>query len=355
LTRNAFKVYQKSADLNIISPRRKRIGLLNDRERALTLKLQLQLDELEKCVSANQTFIDKIVQIAVDHFVPDEEIKWSPATAIGLDKVRSTLRQVAREWSEDGKLEREKSYGRVVEELCQCYPDRKDRHQVRILVPGCGLGRLPFDLAYEGFQAQGNEFSYHMLFTSNLILNSTSNAFEHVLHPYIHNFSNLRTRQDQTKQIRIPDISPHTLSQHYAQDPDIPEDGLLSMTAGSFTQIYPMDDQPLFDAVATIFFIDATPNIFKTLSTISASLKPGGLWINFGPLLWHYEDMLPDDEDEDSSCGLEHSLEDLIDLIPHFGFRFIKRQSEQECTYTRPPASMVYFNYQCEYWVAEKI
>ena len=45
------------------------------------------------------------------------------------------------------------------------------RGQVRILVPGAGLGRLAFDLAQEGFSAEGAEFSYFMLLASDFILN----------------------------------------------------------------------------------------------------------------------------------------------------------------------------------------
>ncbi len=62
----------------------------------------------------------------------------------------------------------------------------------RVLVPGAGLGRLALEIASKGkynlwyllirsgirltpnlpgYAAQGNEFSYHMLFASNFILN----------------------------------------------------------------------------------------------------------------------------------------------------------------------------------------
>jgi carnosine N-methyltransferase len=47
----------------------------------------------------------------------------------------------------------------------------EDRGRIQILIPGAGLGRIPFDLAKEGFSAQGNEFSYFMLIASDFILN----------------------------------------------------------------------------------------------------------------------------------------------------------------------------------------
>ena len=52
------------------------------------------------------------------------------------------------------------------------------RHDVRVLVPGAGLGRLAFEIARLGYAAEGNDFSYHMLMGSNYILNgSVSLAF----------------------------------------------------------------------------------------------------------------------------------------------------------------------------------
>lgn len=48
---------------------------------------------------------------------------------------------------------------------------RRCRARINVLVPGAGLGRLVFDLAYNGFAAQGNEWSVFMLLASNLILN----------------------------------------------------------------------------------------------------------------------------------------------------------------------------------------
>jgi carnosine N-methyltransferase len=45
------------------------------------------------------------------------------------------------------------------------------KSDVKVLVPGAGLGRLVFDIAQQGFSCQGNEFSLFMLFASNFVLN----------------------------------------------------------------------------------------------------------------------------------------------------------------------------------------
>lgn len=44
-----------------------------------------------------------------------------------------------------------------------------------------------------------------------------------------------------------------------------------------------------WDAVLTCFFIDTARNIVDYLERIFYILKPGGVWINLGPTLWHWE------------------------------------------------------------------
>ncbi len=85
--------------------------------------------------------------------------------------MRSTLRQCVRDWSEEGAAERSACYGPILSELERLYPDRAARAAVKVLVPGSGLGRLVWEMAYRGFQAVGNEFSYQMLLGAFLILN----------------------------------------------------------------------------------------------------------------------------------------------------------------------------------------
>jgi carnosine N-methyltransferase len=64
------------------------------------------------------------------------------------------------------------------------------------------------------------------------------------------------------------------------------------MSAGDFTEIVGEASGECYDAVVTCFFIDTAHNVLEYLRIISHCLKPGGKWINLGPLLYHYADMV---------------------------------------------------------------
>lgn len=88
------------------------------------------------------------------------------------DKVRSTLRSFVRDWSEAGAAEREACYTPCLEALERHLPyqgnntsssgteeshgdsetkgKKRDRGNVNVLVPGCGLGRLAMEIAARG-------------------------------------------------------------------------------------------------------------------------------------------------------------------------------------------------------------
>lgn len=67
----------------------------------------------------------------------------------------------------------------------------------------------------------------------------------------------------------------------------------FSMAAGDFVEIYGkksyINDVNRVDAVVTCFFLDTAPIILDYIETIDHVLKPGGIWINLGPLLYHWE------------------------------------------------------------------
>lgn len=48
------------------------------------------------------------------------------------------------------------------------------------------------------------------------------------------------------------------------------------------------DNKGAFDCVVTCFFIDTAHSIADYLEVINHCLRPEGIWINLGPLLWHW-------------------------------------------------------------------
>jgi len=91
-----------------------------------------------------------------------------------------------------------------------------------VLVPGAGLGRLCVDIAAQGFEVQGNEFSYFMLVTASFLLNNLVVPEQWTLHPWLHINVNNVTDADQLRPVSIPDMVPR----------EVVRPGLLSMCAG---------------------------------------------------------------------------------------------------------------------------
>ncbi|KAF7815197.1 carnosine N-methyltransferase-like isoform X3 [Senna tora] len=104
-----------------------------------------------------------------------------------------------------------------------------------------------------------------------------------------------------------------------------------------------------WDAVVTCFFIDTAHNIVEYIEIISRILKNGGVWINLGPLLYHFAEMYGQ-EDE---MSIELSLEDVKRVALHYGFEF-EKESTIETTYTTNPRSMMQNRYFAAFWIMRK-
>lgn len=103
-----------------------------------------------------------------------------------------------------------------------------DISKIRILVPGAGLGRLTYELAYRGFYCEGNEFSLFMLVASNFVLNKCVVENQYTMFPWVHQFVNNLSRSDQVRAVSFPDVSP-TIAK--------PKGG-FNMVAGDFLQVH---------------------------------------------------------------------------------------------------------------------
>ncbi|XP_078576459.1 carnosine N-methyltransferase-like [Branchiostoma floridae x Branchiostoma japonicum] len=311
------------------------------------------LGELRACVDQNYDFLLNIIKMTEnmfenkdytgngDVYSDNADVMLSESALpfpreFDMDKVKTTLKQFVRDWSAEGKVERDACYKPIIEEIQQRFPaEQCDPWDLSILVPGAGLGRLAWELARLGYQCQGNEWSFFMLFASNYILNKCEGINSITLHPWIHQFCNNRTSRDQARAVTIPDIDPHSL----------PQVGNFSMTAGDFLEVY--KEQEMWDCVATCYFIDTAHNIVSYVETIHNILKPGGYWINLGPLLYHFADMV-------NEASIELSYEDLRSVILEFGFEILKEDTKKPTMYIQNTKSMLQYEYDCVYFVARK-
>lgn len=358
---------------NVLTPKRIKYNLLLPREQQLLPHFAPLLANLKQCIDINAAFTRQLAHTAaLDWDVPTPPDAWPAPLHADFDKVRLTLLQLAREWSHDGAAERQQTFGRIVAEVAlRCEPRSK------VLVPGCGTGRLVFELVRAGFWTQGNEVSYHMLLALGFVLNRMPQAHEHTIFPYIFKLLHLHRRLHQVRPLTIPDVSAMLI---FDAGHDAGE--LMLMAAGSFVDLYGPPDlaadeaysadesaaafrgsnKGAFAAVATCFFLDTAHNVIDYIKTIHHCLQDGGLWINVGPLLWHWEgdastQMVTRAGQEVQSImeGMELSREELFALIESLGFVFEKQELGIETTYSGDPKAMGNFVYQAEFWVARKI
>uniref|UniRef100_A0A7S2VE53 carnosine N-methyltransferase n=1 Tax=Entomoneis paludosa TaxID=265537 RepID=A0A7S2VE53_9STRA len=143
-----------------------------------------------------------------------------------ISKVSSVLKSLARDWSAEGKAERDMAYAPILE-LVQRYLPIPSTQQPpkassstngptptatvpRLCIPGAGVGRLACELAAKGYAVQGNEFSLYMLLASDFILNGGLASPQHPMQisPYLLESRNVHSAADPLRSVAIPGVDP---------------------------------------------------------------------------------------------------------------------------------------------------
>uniref|UniRef100_A0AAQ5XV83 Carnosine N-methyltransferase n=1 Tax=Amphiprion ocellaris TaxID=80972 RepID=A0AAQ5XV83_AMPOC len=314
---------------------------LSQRHQNLLPGVLSNLTRISQCADHNQEVLQAIIHNSLHMFENMEygerdPRKVRPSSTFDMDKLKSTIKQFVRDWSEAGRAERDSCYKPIIQEIQRLFPsDQYDVSKVSVLVPGAGLGRLAWELARLGYTCQGNEWSFFMLFSSNFVLNRCEKVNALTLYPWIHQFSNNKKSSDQTRPIRFPDVNPQSL----------PLTSDFSMVAGDFVEVY--SDPESWDCVATCFFIDTAHNVIEYVETIWKILKPGGVWINLGPLLYHFENIA-------NELSIELSYEDIRAAMVKLGFDIEVEKESVQTTYTENDRSMLRYVYDCVFFVARK-
>ncbi|XP_031635197.1 carnosine N-methyltransferase [Contarinia nasturtii] len=343
----AFRYY-RTHSMNRVDKTESYLSTLPLAHQGMMLKYRDHLFRIRNCIDENFQIIRKLVEDVGNLFenanqamVPkshnnryeDDDIR---VRLQDMDKVQVTLKQFARDWSADGEEERQQCYAPIINEIEKFYnADKIDISKIRILVPGAGLGRLTYELAYRGYYCEGNEFSLFMLVASNFVLNKCIVENQYTIYPYVHQYVNNLHRKDQVIPVQFPDVSPTKAK---------PKGG-FNMVAGDFLQVY--NTSNYWDCVATCFFIDCANNIIEFVETIYKILRPGAIWVNLGPLLYHYSDV-------SGEGSIEPSYEDLLLIIRGVGFTILKNETGMKTKYAQNPRSMQQSEYLSVFFVCQK-
>ncbi|CAM9019731.1 unnamed protein product [Wickerhamomyces anomalus] len=289
----------------LLSPRRLKWKSLTQEEQSLLPWFPEYLRVLEHCIKLNGEFTRNLATtVANDWGASSDPSQWAQCGYEDYDKVKYVLKQMLREWSEDGSEERDVSFTRIFQYLETKYPNVVERQHVKILIPGSGLGRLNFELVKRGFWCQGS-------------------------------FTDLYGPDDLS------------ISDHYSKDENASE--------------FRLQNANQFDIVITHFFMDTASNVIEYLKTLNHTIKQGGEWINFGPLLWHFEDaddvveIIKQDGTKVPTPvkGLELTNQDFLELAQNW-FEFKHHEKQIEVGYSSDPKGLGGWKYKCDYWIATK-
>ena len=160
---------------------------------------------------------------------------------------------------------------------------------------------------------------------------TTQEVNQHKFHPYIHWWSHQQSTSTTFRQVTFPDVVPRLSNTFHLDGGDF-----FNAPAG-------------WSYIVTLFFIDTSLNVIKTIQHIYSLLEPGGVWINLGPLLW-----------TSSGVALELSLDEVLRAIGLVGFELLPvdesggRVKMVECEYTSDSQAMMRWLYGAAFWIAKK-
>jgi carnosine N-methyltransferase len=256
-----------------------------------------------------------------------------------------------------GRNERDTVFLPLIEELQRHFFPSKPTlpivaaNGIRVLCPGGGTMRLPFELAMRGFQVAANESSALMLMSAKFVLQTTKHEAHRILsssaspsdtsfpqftiHPFIHSRCDWMRRSDQSAAVLIPDIDTVAVALPCP----------LSIVEGSFETLY-AEAHERWDAVVTCFFIDTGVDIVAYVDRIATCLRDGGLWLNVGPLAYHHSR-------DRFSPSIDLCYDELLTVIRSRSLE-VTMEREIDATYNQHPQSMSTVVYKCRLFAAVK-
>lgn len=254
--------------------------------------------------------------------------------------VSQALKHFVRDWSTSGRAEREDAFPCILGTMKSLFPERSES-DVKALLPGSGLGRLGHEIAsLGGFDVTVNERSMYINLAYRF-LEAHPRPGSKSIHPFIDSWSHHVTNADMFRGVSFPEARVNASS--------------VLLVEGDFVSEF-QGRRGEYDAVVTHFFIDTARNVMSYFDTIHAALKPGGYWVNFGPLLWG------------TAPFVQLSLDEIVAITQSMGFEFVDTSDDcgeptSEGMSVRGKRAVYGFNeraltrnaFSAQFWVARKV
>ena len=182
-----------------------------------------------------------------------------------------------------------------------------------------------------------NEYSPFMALAYRYL--TTLQTGSKTFHPFIDWWSHHATTADMQRTVTFPETTP---SQS------------VIFVEGDFTKVF-ANKKGHFDIIVTFFFIDTAQNLMTYLETIHALLRPGGIWVNLGPLLYG------------TAPYLQFSLDEVMLLSESLGFEFLDGNEKYgkitvpglkarsvDVLYGNNDRGLSWNGYRGQYWLCKK-
>ncbi|PWY94453.1 methyltransferase-like protein [Aspergillus sclerotioniger CBS 115572] len=309
---NSFEQYPFLAE-QVLQRKHARYSKQTPAQKAISNKLgyPAHFEQARNGIKVNARFSEKIAQIArEDYHTGPRALEDIEDAEFGL--VNLAFGHLSRDWSTQGAKERQAVFPPVLDKLEQHFGGKGRGNKV--LVPG------------SGYDVTANELDYGSILAYHLLTNHTSSLHQHTLQPFVTKWTHQANPSSRYSALTVPDHWPNKA---------------VKLVEGDFLEMFPRDGE--FDAVVTLFFIDMSENVIDFLSNIHRLLKPGGVWINLGPLKWG------------TYTALQLSAEEVLQLADLLGFDVDHTSRKNiDSLYAEQPETLLKFTYVTQFWSATK-
>ncbi|KRX19350.1 UPF0586 protein C9orf41 -like protein [Trichinella nelsoni] len=310
--KKCFEHYYSSS-LTILQEKYSAYKALPEKHKALIPTFFEHIARIRESITINMQFFTQIYTTGM-HMVEEESRKNTLLAGnvtrmtceFVVGKTQQILHDVIREWSAVGISERKSVYGPILAYM-EDLKKSTTPESIKILIPNAGLGRLVWELAKLGYHCDACESSAAHVLTTNFMINHSDANSPVTIYPWINKWTNHRNCAEQIQSVTVPDVRP-----------DLIRNGKqCNLVAGDFLNLY-VDEHETYDIICTVRYINHPKKIRDYVEKVYDLLKPGAVWINMGPMLFH-------GRNEDSNVRVPPY--ELVRLhIQELGFHFEKEQ-----------------------------